>query len=320
MKQTVLGILLLLVCVVRAAAADGYEAIIAGATGGCHFEVMGYEAEWLAPRSIAPGQAVTAAPNGEVRTAIWTDAGFFLADIRPGGFEERVSVTVPGRQAFAIVADRAGNTYALATRDSIDAALIAFDPSGNVRATWELGTGYVEGFSGVVPGMDLAANQCTLYLEADGVIRRFNVCTGAFLTDFITLSNADARVHPLRVLPDGGLLVGFRDRMERYSAAGALVRTYPGYSVGAMALVRGGGAVWIARRCRYELVEVDLETGATRTIGQPDIEIPFSMAAYVGWTAALGAAHTPTVPTVSELALAFLAISLGVAAFLRMRP
>lgn len=320
MKQAVLGILLLLVCVVRAAAADGYEAIIAGATGGCHFEVMGYEAEWLVPRSLAPGQAVAAAPNGEVRTAIWTDTGFFLADIRPGGFEERVSVTVPGRQAFAIVADRAGNTYALATRDSTDAAIIAFDVSGNVRATWELGSGYVEGFSGVVPGTDLAADQCTLFLEADGVIRRFNVCTGAFLADFITLSNPEGRVHPLRVLPDGGLLVGRVYGVERYSAAGALVRTYPVFSLGAMALVRNGGAVWIAPRCRYELVEVDLETGATRSIAQPDIFMPFSMVAYLGWTAALGTSHTATVPTASELALAFLAISLALTAFLRMRP
>ena len=45
--------------------------------------------------------------------------------------------------------------------------------------------------------------------------------------------------------------------------------------------------------------------------GQPNIFMPFSMVAYLGWPAALGASHTATVPTASELALAFLAISLA---------
>jgi hypothetical protein len=44
------------------------------------------------------------------------------------------------------------------------------------------------------------------------------------------------------------------------------------------------------------------------------------MVAYHGWTVVLGASHTATVPTDSELALAFLAISRALIAFLRIRP
>ena len=138
-----------------------------------------------------------------------------------------------------------------------DAALVAFTAAGSVRATWELGPGYVDRFAAAVSGMDLA--------EA-------------------------------------------RSSFSRRPA------------LGAMTLVRGDGAVFIARRCRHELVEVDLDTGATRHLGVPSTDLPITMVAYLGWTAALGASHTPTVPTAPELALAFLAISLAVTAFLRMHP
>ena len=304
-------------------AADPYQAIVAGASGGCAFEVMSLEAAWL-PRGSYPATAVAASPMGGVRATVSDVGGFHIEEIGFDGSARRLSATVADRDGFGIAADRAGNTFVLAaerenrlTGDGLNAAIVAFDPAGNVSATYELGPGYVNRFNGSVSGMDLAADQCTLFLESNGVVRRFNVCTGTFLADFAMISEPFWH-HPLRILPDGGLLVGFSDRMERYSAAGVRVRTYPGFARGAMTLTRGGSVVWIARTCRHEIVEVDLETGATRHIGEPGVDMPISMVANLGWTAVLGASHVAGIPTASTVTLAFLAVALVLAAFLRM--
>ena len=66
-------------------------------------------------------------------------------------------------------------------------------------------------------------------------------------------------------------------------------------------------------------MEVNLESGARRFVNHTEITVTLSIVAYRGWTAALGTSHVPTVPAGSTMALAFLAVCLGLAAFLRMR-
>lgn len=146
-------------------------------------------------------------------------------------------------------------------------------------------------------------------------IRRFNVCTGAFLPDFAT---APAESTSLRILPDGGLLVGRIDATDRYTAAGTIAQSYPLRGAGAIGLEGDGGSALIAQRCANQLVALNLATGGVTHVATID-DGPLGVVAYRGWTAALGASHAADVPSLSAMALVFLGALLAFAAFARLR-
>jgi hypothetical protein len=320
MKRAAVAFLVVVVCATSlvAAVAD-HQGIVAGFSGGCHFEIMSSYAEWFLPFGEANGSAVAQSPTGRVRAIVQGNGGFHLEEIEPGA-SQRISVTVPGWVGVQLVVDRAGRTHVLAvTSDRVDNAIISFDAAGTVAGIQNIGPGYADLGSGDVTGFDLAADQCTLFLSTTTAIRRFNACAGLFLTDFALLTHPASTRVSLRVMPDGGLLVGYVDRVDQFSAAGTVVRTYAVRGRGAMGIVNNGAAVWLAPRCQNRIEELDLQTGATRLLVEDSFFIPLSIVPYLSWTAALGSAHTPTVPTAGEWALALLATAVVAAALLRIR-
>ena len=99
----------------------------------------------------------------------------------------------------------------------------------------------------------LAANQCTLYyasMSAPPRINRFDVCTGAQLSDF----DVDVGLNDyfqFDLLPDGGVVAAARDEIIRLDSGGAVVQRYnvSGSPVGAdawqsVALASGGVTFW----------------------------------------------------------------------------
>ena len=73
-----------------------------------------------------------------------------------------------------------------------------------------------------VYALDLAADQCTLYLGQGGALPRFNLCTGQILPSFVQ----DDFTQSFRILPDNGLLASVHYYTGRYDAEGHRVSTW----------------------------------------------------------------------------------------------
>jgi hypothetical protein len=312
MKQAALGFLAVLCLTAPLAAQKPYEAVIAGPHGGCSFEPFTSTADWIGPAGViaeSEGGTVAAAPGGRVFAAGRADSidAFEIDEIGLGGFRRRVSQTIPSGPGApdALVADVNGNLYVLASE-----TLYALNAAGALRATYPLGTS-------TATSMDLAADQCTMFIAADPAVRRFNVCTGTPLPDFGPVTPGHLVV---KILPDGGVLLARQDAIDRYTPGGVLTRTYavPGLPI-ALALANGGNSVWLARFCAFDLREMDLGSGATATIAPIGNANPNSIVPYAGWSAALGSFHNAGVPTASQLMLVALGFLLGSFALFRMR-
>ncbi|HYC92125.1 MAG TPA: hypothetical protein VEO54_23145 [Thermoanaerobaculia bacterium] len=311
MKRAAIGLVLAMVCV-PLVAQKPYEAVIAGIHGGCAFEPFQPTVDWIGPSgSIAEseGHTVAAAPSGRVFAADRSDdvaSAFEVNEIGLGGFSRRVSQTIPGSgEPAALVVDASGNMYVLASN-----TIYALTAAGALRATYPLGA-----FSATA--MDLAADQCTMLFAAGTTVRRFNVCTGTPLPDFGPVAH---EYFGLRILPDGGVLLSRDNAIDRYTAGGVLARTYAvtGLPI-AMGLANGGDSVWLARFCVFDLIEMDLGTGAVRTIATIGSANPNSIVPYLGWSAVLGSFHNAGIPTASQLMLVALGFLLASFAIFRMR-
>jgi hypothetical protein len=80
--------------------------------------------------------------------------------------------------------------------------------------------------TGASLALDTDASGCTLYYAVDGGrIARFNVCTGSASTDFG--GGASFAAAEIRVLPDGGIVVHDRSKLQRYDRDGTLIRELP---------------------------------------------------------------------------------------------
>ncbi len=311
MRQAALGFLVLLCLTAPLAAQKPYEAVIAGPHGGCSFEPFVATADWIGPSGViaeSAGRTVAAAPGGRVFAADRSDDAdaFEIDEIGLGGFSRRVSQTIPlgTRAPDALVVDANGNMYVLASEN-----LYALNAAGALRATHSLGM--------AATSMDLAADQCTMFIVLESAVRRFNVCTGTPLPDFGPVAHSYLVV---KILPDGGLLLARDGAIDRYTPGGVLARTYPvtGTPI-ALALANGGNSLWLARFCRFDLVEMDLGSGATTTIAPIEDANPNSIVPYFGWSAVLGSFHNAGVPTVSQLMLVALGFLLASFAIFRMR-
>lgn len=297
------------------AAAQPYDAAVAGMSDGCRFAVHCCpEVQWIidgvpaAPSQRQPVIAVAAAPGGTVLGLILRDNTFYVARVTPEGASAPVAVGPAGVWTpETLVVARSGAMYVLA-HSGANTVLFAFAANGQLTGTHPMpGAGSI----------DLAADQCTLWIAGGSAIRRYDVCTGAPLPDFLA---GGARA--VRVLPDGGALV-LDGTVKRYSAAGTLVRTYtfPESSstvFGAIALAEGGARGFAANLCFEELFSFDVESGASAKVGRVALDDPSTIVPYLAWTAALGASHVRSVPTLSPALLAALAAFVAIAASLRL--
>ena len=211
---------------------------------------------------------------------------------------------------YGLVADRAGNIYLFVTKGR-DTRLVAIRPDGTLR--------YDIAFETTSRG-DLAADQCTLiYTRRGGGAGRFDVCTA---TPLEPIANVAAGV-TLRILPDGGLLVS-GDGLHRYDASGSLVRTIavpPWVSNAVLALGENGRTALVGQfldELNSRVFEIDLDSGAVVRTVELELNSISGIAAYRGWTAALGALAPAPVPSLSTYALIALGAMLAMFAVRRL--
>jgi hypothetical protein len=170
--------------------------------------------------------------------------------------------------------------------------------------------------------LDLAADQCTLFLiQNQTTIRRFDVCTGTFRSDFATLPG----LWDLAILPDGGVLATMESQLVRFDGAGSLVRTYtdPRFPLlTGLGLSDGGTRAWIAEEgCDHgQLYRLDLATGAAPSRVALNMDAPTSVVPFNAWTAALNASASAAtgVPALSTTMLSILGALLALIAFRRL--
>jgi hypothetical protein len=301
--------------------AQPYEAVITGRTGFCSpiipfiVEVL----QWVGEGStMESNQADAIAPAGQGRLYAVDDADVY--EISRGAPRRRIaSLPRPELRGMDLTVDRAGNIYVRATDRSED-YLVAFDPTGGLRAVHPLGSGYSSLGAGRRGLLDLAADQCTLFLTRyNQIVRRFNVCTASFGPDFATVWLAD----DLRILPDGGVLVATArsGRLFWYDAAGNLTRTHElelDDEATTVGLARQGSVAWLTGTGCHggSLLRIfDLESRTIVETHLTGIDEVSSIVPYDSWTAALGPAHAGTdVPAASTYALIALAAILSLLA------
>jgi streptogramin lyase len=217
--------------------------------------------------------------------------------------------------------DQAGNLYIGLTSGGIKkynpttGALIATFSDNPSRSGW----------------IDIAADQCTIFYADDSpAVSRYNVCTSTQLPDFATVGT----VSGLRILPGSGdVLASNRTGVARLSPTGTLLGQYnvpPGNSlIFAVTLDPDGQTFWTAdlqngNIFRFNLNPINstpittfndtqfVDTGGILVIGEITVGGPGP-----------GGGPPPVsnlpVPTLSEWALAALALLLAVAAFTTLR-
>lgn len=113
--------------------------------------------------------------------------------------------------------------------------------------------------------MDLAADQCTLFYTSEGnLVRRFNVCTGTQLPDFVTTPTPTN--YGLRIRPNEEVMVASSTQVHRYAVNGALIQSYTNFSgastLFALALDEDGISFWTANLPDGRVWRVNILTGA----------------------------------------------------------
>jgi hypothetical protein len=168
---------------------------------------------------------------------------------------------------------------------------LTFDAAGNVYvgdydygAPWKMSKLSPSGaFLGAAlevesSSIDLAADQCTMYLQRlDSWTERWNACTGVFIDFFHGPDdpNLGESACCVRALADGSVLIGtawlngndFEEFVKRLGASGSVMRTYSfpdcegqGGLGGPLALSPDGGSFYA--HCGSQIYEVDVATGA----------------------------------------------------------
>lgn len=316
-------LLTLTIFLTAAVNALAFDVVITGSYGNCLYTPITRFMAWLddAPGATIEAReapvALTATPGGRFVGLSHRASGTWdVVSVRPDAPATPVATIPFTHLPEAMVADAAGNLFILGTRGSSEMVLASYTSTGETRASWTLGNGLH------YTGMDLASDQCTLYLSRHGggivaSVARFNVCTGAFGAELV--SPEVAYFADVKVLNGGDVLVaaetsGGQSSLRRYSTTGTLLNTIPvpgpGGAISVIALAAGGRTAFVAYECANaegSVREWDLATGAL--LHQYDFEESGaeSMVAANGWTAAFGHVSLTDVPTLSELVLFSLA-------------
>lgn len=259
-------------------------------------------AEWadVAVQTIAPGAA------GNVYAA---ELDGSISIVRRGIPSRRLFTRHKAMTVHDLVVDRAGNVYLFA--DANGSRLIAINANGTLRYDIPFET---------TCGGDLAADQCTLiYARQTTGAGRFDVCTATPLEPIAGVLPGGS----MRILPDGGFVL-LANGLHRYDASGALVRqiTLPPFVSGEVLALGENGRTALVDRAEdlytSHVFEIDLDSGAIVRTVELQLNYITGIAAYRGWTAALGALAPAPVPSLSTYALIALAALLSLIAMRRV--
>lgn len=321
MRAIVLALLIL-----PATAALAFDVAIVGNDGPCS-PVLPNTTRFLrwvdAQSNTSSGQmyVVAATPGGRFIGIRATGPGTEeLVSVRPDRPPVPLgTVAIDGRPE-AMVANAAGELFVLVVQPVAGTGhVLRITQTGEILATHPLPDA-----EGQYTGMDLAADQCTLFVSSAGsvvvgfhvgAIRRLNVCTGVS-TPLTFNTTGEYGFSDVKVLEGGDLLIAEGPQLLRYTAAGVEIGTIAtpgesGESVDHIALTRGGRSAYLSYHCYGPLREWDLGTGTLHGGLDYGADVTTSLLAANGWTAAFGHIALGDIPTMSELALFLLAAALA---------
>ena len=274
------------------------------------------------PRPFAAGDLFAATASG---TLSWYGPdGTFVAELATGLTSIRHVAADPLGRLWALDAAqpatlvRIDATGAVTTISPVGATFVpwwlTFDALGNVFVgDWEI-MGNVSklspngAFLGAVIAtesdyIDLAADQCTMYLQRPGwtmsTTERWNACTGTFVDVFHDSHTDDETANAVRLLPDGSVLMKNPD-VIRVDQTAAVVRTYsfPECTLFWPESLSPSGGSFYAGCSGQGVYEVDVATGA-RVRALPFLRTPMTVMG--GFRAAAAGAPPPadaTPPTI----------------------
>ncbi|PYY11318.1 MAG: hypothetical protein DMG61_19495, partial [Acidobacteria bacterium] len=135
--------------------------------------------------------------------------------------------------------------------------LLKFDPSGKLVTTFTVAT-EEQGSDDI----DLSADNCTLLYTSEGPsILRYDVCRNQQLPPFAT---GLKKALMLRILPDGGVVVGDLTDIIRFNASGQQVMTYTAAGeqcLFSITLDQDGTSFWAGDYCSSNIYRFDLASG-----------------------------------------------------------
>jgi len=221
-----------------------------------------------------------------------------------------------------------GTPLAPFTTDVVDVNYLSPGPAGGLLAVNNSGEIYYfdaggalvrfRDFTEELPafgGIDLARDGCTVFYGLAGALVRWNVCTDP---EAVVLSSSlGGASYGLRILPDGTFLaVVLTDigSVFHLSREGAVIREYPIPSPHAIALDIDGTSFWT--NAGNLLLRVDIATGAVLSETLTPFQI-YGISVAGEPRAALAA--TESIPALSHLGLAALALATAIAAAITLR-
>ncbi|HYH05633.1 MAG TPA: hypothetical protein VEK11_01110 [Thermoanaerobaculia bacterium] len=252
----------------------------------------------------SPTDVLTIAALGDGRILAALEAtGAELVELRPDRTRTPFFSGAPGQIPREIVADGAGNVYVLTGQPAM--TIVAVNADGTLRDTMTL--------PAAAAGIDLAADQCTLFYTRNGAIARYNVCTGTPLPDFASIAPGNGGFP--RILPDDHILFveqqAGTDLLRMYAPDGTLLSTRglpADVEPQAVALARNGRSLLVADGCEGRVFEIDLVNGGVlRVVELEEITLVESLVSATGFSAAIGALAATEIPTASMAGLISLA-------------
>jgi hypothetical protein len=138
--------------------------------------------------------------------------------------------------------------------------VLKFDLSGALLDSYDVATG-PRGSDWI----DLSADKCTLLYTSEGtLIRRYDVCADAQLSDFATVPSGAC--YALRIRANGEVMVACTNNVYRLSSAGLLLQTYPkplteSSFLFAMNLDPNGTSFWTAGFFTANVYHYDITSG-----------------------------------------------------------
>lgn len=283
------------------AAAQSYDFAAAGDNIAC-----GITTPFITPVfELVPGldesptdiETIAALGDGRILAAL-EGTNLEFVEIRPDLTRTPFFDGAPGMQARELVADGSGNVYVLTVSNTI----VAIESDGTFRETLTLPS--------PAGGIDLAADQCTLFYTRPGAIARYDVCTGTPLADFAPLPPGNGGI--VRILPEGNVLLvetqfNAPDVLRTYAPNGTLLsaRGLPAdVTPTAVALARNGRTVLVADGCEGRVFEIDLSHGGVlRVVELEEITLVHALVSGTGFSAAIGALAAMEIPTASTAGL-----------------
>ncbi|MBV9146418.1 MAG: PKD domain-containing protein, partial [Acidobacteria bacterium] len=232
------------------------QGIFVGITGG---SIMQFAPDGTLLKTLSTGLAGTVGGMAFDHAGVLYSADFTAAQISRFDLNTGTALGSFGSgfscQPETMVFDGAGNLYV--GQQGCSRQILKFDPSGKLLTSYTVAA-EEQGSDDI----DLSADQCTLLYTSEGPsVLRYDVCRNQQMTPFAT---GLKKALVLRILPDGGVIVGDLLDIVHLNSSGQQVMTYtaPGEQcLYAVTLDQDGTSFWAADYCSSNIYRFDIASG-----------------------------------------------------------